>query len=365
LFHGYLFNGSTYTTVDDPLGAQGTSAAGISGNNIVGSYTGPLGVLHGFLGQTSQPGQGTGTIIDVPPAILSGSVYVDINNDGIREATEVGIANVPITATLAGTNISQTVRTQADGTFMFVGLLPGTYTLTETQPGFYVDGKDTHNGVVSPTNDQFSGIMLAPSQTAGGYNFGEMGLRPEFTAAFFNRRAFFSTAVVTGEEGPPANATALNLQGGDVWISFDGGWQGQRTIQATFNPALGSVTMALYDINLHQLALSTPTGTGAQLTFTGTGVTYFLKVTGTNTNVSLSINDPTLGVNFTQPQGITTAVSSTQTAPSTGVTTTFASSATPAASAVQPMVSSVSEPQDATDAALADEDDWLSRLLAA
>jgi len=54
--HGFLFNGSTLTTLDDPLatgtdanGFSGTSADGISGSNIVGHYTGSDGNDHGFL----------------------------------------------------------------------------------------------------------------------------------------------------------------------------------------------------------------------------------------------------------------------------------------------------------------------------
>lgn len=47
--HGFLFNGSTYSTLDDPLGAQGTSANSISGTNVVGSYFDAAGKPHGFL----------------------------------------------------------------------------------------------------------------------------------------------------------------------------------------------------------------------------------------------------------------------------------------------------------------------------
>jgi hypothetical protein len=36
--HGFLYNGSTYTTMDDPLGANGSMAFGIYGNTIVGNY---------------------------------------------------------------------------------------------------------------------------------------------------------------------------------------------------------------------------------------------------------------------------------------------------------------------------------------
>lgn len=48
--HSFFFNGTTYTTIDDPLaGPQGTYAYGISGNNIVGYYDDVGGKPHGFL----------------------------------------------------------------------------------------------------------------------------------------------------------------------------------------------------------------------------------------------------------------------------------------------------------------------------
>ncbi len=65
--HGFLYNGSTYTTLDDPLGTQGTIADGISGNNIVGSYTDSLQVNHGFLYNGS-----TCTTLDDPLALTQG-----------------------------------------------------------------------------------------------------------------------------------------------------------------------------------------------------------------------------------------------------------------------------------------------------
>ena len=47
--HGFLYNGSTWTTLDDPNAAYGTSAQGIFGTNIVGYYTDSSGDTHGFL----------------------------------------------------------------------------------------------------------------------------------------------------------------------------------------------------------------------------------------------------------------------------------------------------------------------------
>ena len=37
-----------YTTIDDPLGVEGTIANGISGNNIVGHYSDSSGTAHGY-----------------------------------------------------------------------------------------------------------------------------------------------------------------------------------------------------------------------------------------------------------------------------------------------------------------------------
>jgi probable HAF family extracellular repeat protein len=48
--HGYTYDGSTYTTLDDPFGTNGTQALGINNlGQIVGSYIDASGHSHGFL----------------------------------------------------------------------------------------------------------------------------------------------------------------------------------------------------------------------------------------------------------------------------------------------------------------------------
>jgi len=48
--HGFLLSGGTYTTLDDPLGANGTEAWGINGaGQIVGDYRDASNGFHGFL----------------------------------------------------------------------------------------------------------------------------------------------------------------------------------------------------------------------------------------------------------------------------------------------------------------------------
>jgi len=62
---GFVYNGSTYTTLDDPNGVNGTDESGcISGSNVVGSYTDSNNISHGFLYNGS-----TYTTIDDPKGV--------------------------------------------------------------------------------------------------------------------------------------------------------------------------------------------------------------------------------------------------------------------------------------------------------
>ncbi len=110
---------------------------------------------------------------------IAGTVYNDLNDDGIQQGGEVGIPGATIR--LTGCGLDRTAITEPDGTYRFVGLpdCAGGYTLTETQPAGYSDGRDTagtSGGVV--TNDQIATVILGTTTYATGYNFGEHGLVP-------------------------------------------------------------------------------------------------------------------------------------------------------------------------------------------
>jgi probable HAF family extracellular repeat protein len=56
LDHGFLYSGGTYSTIDDPNGAKGTIAYGINDHGaIVGTYVDAGGVSHGFLAASPVP----------------------------------------------------------------------------------------------------------------------------------------------------------------------------------------------------------------------------------------------------------------------------------------------------------------------
>jgi protocatechuate 3,4-dioxygenase beta subunit len=114
---------------------------------------------------------------EINPAALAGFVYYDANNNGIMDANEAGIAGA--TVTLTGQDdigsVSKSTTTAADGSYHFDNLRPGTYTLSETQPGGYLDGKDTIGTPGGATlNDKFTNINLSEGVQGANNNFGEL-----------------------------------------------------------------------------------------------------------------------------------------------------------------------------------------------
>jgi uncharacterized repeat protein (TIGR01451 family) len=110
---------------------------------------------------------------------IAGTVFVDGNNDGVYQNGEEPISGVTVTLTgtaANGTAVNLTTTTNASGIFSFGDLLGGTYTLKETQPAAYADGKDsagTAGGTVD--NDLISSIALTGGIDAKNYAFGEIG----------------------------------------------------------------------------------------------------------------------------------------------------------------------------------------------
>jgi hypothetical protein len=115
-----------------------------------------------------------------PSASLSGLAWEDFNNDGQVDFGETGISGVTVTLTgkdFLGNSMSQSQQTDSNGAYVFLNLLPGNYTLTETPPSGYLPGIDSvgtaGGGVVA--SGQFS-VPLGAEQNGLNYNFGEQPL---------------------------------------------------------------------------------------------------------------------------------------------------------------------------------------------
>lgn len=72
--------------------------------------------------------------------------------------------------------MNRTTKTGADGSYSFTQLLPGTYTITQSQPTFSVDGLDTvgSQGGTSTVNNQIV-ATITQGTTGINNNFGERG----------------------------------------------------------------------------------------------------------------------------------------------------------------------------------------------
>jgi protocatechuate 3,4-dioxygenase beta subunit len=109
---------------------------------------------------------------------ISGHVWFDANNDGVRDASEAPIPGTTVTLTGGATTLTAT--TDANGFYSFDDLQPGTYTVTETQPTGYLDGKDNAGSpgggtvVEDPVHDKIQNITLTSGQASENNDFGEL-----------------------------------------------------------------------------------------------------------------------------------------------------------------------------------------------
>ncbi|MCP4105010.1 MAG: Cna B-type domain-containing protein [Desulfobacteraceae bacterium] len=109
-----------------------------------------------------QPGtSGIANFGDHGKGSITGVVFNDVDGDGVQEAGEEGIPGVTVELTDSSGNVIPVV-TDDNGTYVFDDIIPGTYTLKETDPDGYIS--------VSPNTLR---LTVSPG---GGYilNFGDL-----------------------------------------------------------------------------------------------------------------------------------------------------------------------------------------------
>ena len=242
---------------------------------------------------------------------LSGYVYVDVNNNGIKDPPEWPIANVKIQ--LDGTDdLGQTVgkstTTDVYGYYLFDNLRPGTYQIVEIQPAEYIDGKDTigtPGGVTS--NDKFSQIMLPVEFDGVENNFGELGHIVISKISFlsnYDPPKPWETRVVFTLTGDPDEATDITTIPGvallDTTLQVDG-TSGDDTFEF-------DMTNDGYVVKINGKPLSFSTDTISSIKFDGAAGEDTAILRGSNGSESVIIN-PT-SATFSG-DGITVDVSST------------------------------------------------------
>lgn len=166
------------------------------------------------------------------PAQVSGTKFNDLNQNGIRDSGEPGVAGVVIIldGTDGGGNpVNQPTATDADGNFFFIDLVPGVYTVTEVVPANWEPTTPTSSGPhglisnqVLGLGDVFGNYLANLPPTAGPAEFpatGNVGINVAAPGVLTN---------ATDPNSPPQPLSAtvatglVTSAGGEVDIAADG-----------------------------------------------------------------------------------------------------------------------------------------------
>jgi VCBS repeat-containing protein len=217
------------------------------------------------------------TVQDFQPSGLSGLVYFDVNNNGVKDAGELPIVGVTITLTgtaTAGTNtaVNQTVRTLEDGSYKFENLAPGTYQIKQTQPQFVIEGKTVAGSQGGTVTLNQIAMTLAQNTTGTNNNFGELGRQ----LTTISLRDFFSS---TSRNYAHAS---FDTNGAELWHSVSGSvWTGTTNTFSLMNSQsqikLDS-TNAQSQVNSRTLPTNLPVYLSGQAS---SNRLYYIPATGT------------------------------------------------------------------------------------
>lgn len=255
----YLFSGlaaGTYS-VCEPVQPTGTSngittAGGITAINgsggIPGTAANPTAttsqitniVLNANGGGDSISGSAGNNFAEIVLSGISGTVFLDQNNNGLQNGADIAIAGVTIQLSgySYGANgvdnggggddvaVSATnTTTDASGNYSFTGLLPGKYSVTEpTQPtgtsnGITTPGAVPNGGTVGTATgvlvlpSRLSGIVLPPNTTSTGNNFAEIPNGRTLSGRVF--LDFNNDGTINGSDHGIGGQT-INLTGTDI-----------------------------------------------------------------------------------------------------------------------------------------------------
>ena len=113
---------------------------------------------------------------EVRPASIRGHVAVDGNDNGQLDPGETPLAGVTVLLRDASGQVAGQTTTDSQGTYAFTQLMPGVYSVEESQPAGYYDGSDrvgSAGGTLVPP-DTIAAITLLSGTDAEGYDFLEL-----------------------------------------------------------------------------------------------------------------------------------------------------------------------------------------------
>ena len=149
----------------DGLGTIGGTPVGVLANDDVSHIVLPWGV--------DAVDYNFGELL---PASIAGHVFVDRNDDCVRDADESPIAGVTVELYDEADRLVATTQTDADGGYIFTGLRPGTYRVHELQPdGFFHGGQEAGSGGGDASQpDLITDITVGSGDALVDYDFCEI-----------------------------------------------------------------------------------------------------------------------------------------------------------------------------------------------
>ncbi len=178
-------NGTTTAGgVVSSLGSTGT--AGTAANPTAASSQITSIVLNGDGTGGAVSGSTNNDFAEIVTSSISGTAFIDQNNNGVQNGPDAPLAGVTIELRDAGNAVIATTVTDASGNYTFTGLPPGTYSVQQpTQPpgtsnGQTIPGAVPNGGtpgtattpLVAPS--RISNIVLPPNTASTGNNFAEL-----------------------------------------------------------------------------------------------------------------------------------------------------------------------------------------------
>ena len=173
----------------------------------------------------------TGTV----PASITGTVYNDFNGNGVREGGEPGIGGVTVDLLDGGNNVVGTTLTAANGTYSFINLTPGVYTVRETDPAGFIS--TTANLVSVVLGSGTTATVRFGDQTSGGANIADPALTKYGDPASARVGDIVTFTITVSNSG---NASAANVVVTDTKPAF----LDILTVSISPNPGLTVIPLA-------------------------------------------------------------------------------------------------------------------------
>ncbi|QDT69924.1 hypothetical protein MalM25_28680 [Planctomycetes bacterium MalM25] len=250
-------------------------------------FTGEVGKTYAFstvasdaigFREAKTPFAETATTVVVPTdgGEIRGVSYVDVNNNGQIEETELRLLGVQIELYRDG-GLVATTFSDGDGQWRFTDLAAGTYTVVKVQPTLYFGGQETVGslGAESVADNQFE-LAMAADDSAVDYLFAERGLLPWY----IGRSMYLASTPGDVWEGVDLSVT-------DQWLELSPEMP-EVTAWLGYDAGAGDAQVELYDDRMRLIDPNIATEDAASW-IAPAGQTHYLRLSGSHRSVALAL----------------------------------------------------------------------------